>query len=59
MIDDEYICDETHFSTLVDVVVVSIDRGTNDFYCFASGLEIAFPFAVCKGNSMLIECVTS
>ena len=44
---------------LVDVVVESIDGETNHFCCFAPGPEIAFPFAVCKENSMLTEWGTS
>ena len=47
------------FHVLVDVVVASINRGTDYFCCFALGLEIAFPFAVCKENSMLTEWGTS
>ena len=40
---------------LVYVAVVSIDRGTDHFCCFASGPEIVFPFTVCKENSILTE----
>ena len=40
---------------LVDVVVPSIDRRTDHFCCFAPGPEIAFPFTLCKDNSMLTE----
>ena len=44
---------------LVNVVDTSIDRGTDNFCCFAPGPEIALPFAVCKEDSMLTEWETS
>ena len=31
------------------------DRRTDNFFCFAPGPKIAFPFAVCEENSMLTE----
>ena len=44
---------------LVDVSVVSIDRGIVHFCCFGPGPKIAFPFAVFKENNMLTEWGTS
>ena len=43
------------YHVLVYVVIASSDRGTDHFCCFALDLEITFPFAVCKENSMLTE----